>query len=708
VPAHPAHAGFAVVIEIGGRSLQRMLRALYADGLITHRFPVSLSLPVPGGGTVTIDGTLFLDVPQLTLAGSDADRMHIDLRCWGTLTARNASGASATGSVMMTASVLVSPAVTLTPDDAGPTLSFGLDASGAAFSAGPTLTVIGGSLGPAVDAFLSDPAVVSALQDLFLTQLAATPRAPIPLSFLGDLVLAPVKTVSIRVLDDVLAIAIDVTWDVIVAGLVPVYPAPVHNTAGDRAALADFRDGQDMAYVVNPSQVPIVFAAVTSTLRDQLPSDVTIDTFTLTVTDGALHVTGTAHAAEGSADFSFDVVPHLSQEEFQTWKEKLTFTLEHVDVDVHPAGWITAIQVFFGILTLGVLALGIDRIIDALRGNLVHQLAGQSPTAGDRNQQFFLGDGGPLVDLRIQTFRIERDGILSTLRVRPRLGKPRITGTSRIFTDGTAVRAQVHYAITVPADLLISDPLLRVAWQLRRLDSNITVDSVDAQIATAKSYRADVTLAGATDPPPMSLTCRLYRTLGSATENRFNQTVTLRATDPIDRRHPFVHWHAVVPLPSFVPGPDGALHKNGIPSVERTSKIHRTDLPWRCLFADQFSPDVTPVYLDQLPFPVTDLAGQRHRVCDYCFFGGPDKSVPLPLPAAAAPASATPPSAGPPSANPPAATPGSTPAPAPGSPPKHLPPAHLPRVPKPLPDPHHLPPRLQTPLDHLHLHPPLR
>lgn len=660
MPAPPAHAGYAAVIEIGGRALQRMLRALYADGRLTHHFPVSVTMDVPGSGAVTVDGTLFLDVPLLRLPAADDDRMQIDLRCWGTLTAHNDVAGSTSGAVMMTASVSVAPQATLTPDAAGPTLAFGLDSAGATFTAGPTLSLIGGTLGAGVDTLLDDPALSATLQDLFRAELAATPTAPIPLAFLGDLVLAPVKTVTVRVLDDLLAFAIDVRWDAVVAGLVPVYPAPVHNTSGDRSALQDFRAGQDMAYVVNPSQVPIVFAAVTSTLRDQLPADVSIDTFELTVVDGALHVAGTAHTEEGSADFSFDVVPHLSAERFLTWREKLTFTLERVQVGVHPAAWITAVQVFFGILTLGALALGIDRIIDAIRGNLVSQVAAQSPTGGDRNQQFFLGDGGPLVDLRIQTFRVRADGIVSTLRVRPRLGRPRLTGTSRIFRDDAAVRAQVHYAITRPADLLLSDPLLRVAWQLRRLDTDVVVDSVDAQIATAKSYRADAALSGASALPSMSLSVRLYRTLGDRTENLFNQTVRLRADDPLDRRHPFVHWHAVVPLPSFVPGPDGTLHKNGIPFAQRTSKIHRTDLPGRCLFADGFARDVRPDYLDELPFPESDLVTQRDRLCDYCFFGGPDKSVPLPLP----------------------------------------------KVPQrgPLPNLHHLPPRLQTPLAHLPLH----
>ena len=34
-------------------------------------------------------------------------------------------------------------------------------------------------------------------------------------------------------------------------------------------------------------------------------------------------------------------------------------------------------------------------------------------------------------------------------------------------------------------------------------------------------------------------------------------------------------------------------------------------------------------YLDQLPFPIADLMARRAEVCDYCFFGGPTRTVPL-------------------------------------------------------------------------------
>jgi hypothetical protein len=33
-------------------------------------------------------------------------------------------------------------------------------------------------------------------------------------------------------------------------------------------------------------------------------------------------------------------------------------------------------------------------------------------------------------------------------------------------------------------------------------------------------------------------------------------------------------------------------------------------------------------YMDALPFPLEELVARRAAVCDYCFFGGPDKNSP--------------------------------------------------------------------------------
>ena len=131
----------------------------------------------------------------------------------------------------------------------------------------------------------------------------------------------------------------------------------------------------------------------------------------------------------------------------------------------------------------------------------------------------------------------------------------------------------------------------------------------------------------------MALSCRVYRVLGANTENLFTKTVILRSQDRLQHEHPYVHWGGVVPLPAYIKRADGSLHRNGIASVDRISKIHRTDLPARCLFADAYGPVISPrgpSYVDRLPFDPHLLVLNRDKVCDYCFFGGPDKTSPLP------------------------------------------------------------------------------
>ena len=63
--------------------------------------------------------------------------------------------------------------------------------------------------------------------------------------------------------------------------------------------------------------------------------------------------------------------------------------------------------------------------------------------------------------------------------------------------------------------------------------------------------------------------------------------------------------------------------------MHRRSKTHRTDVPGGCLFVTPqgaTSGTIDYTYLDALPFPIADVARHRHRLCDYCFFGGPHKS----------------------------------------------------------------------------------
>jgi len=63
--------------------------------------------------------------------------------------------------------------------------------------------------------------------------------------------------------------------------------------------------------------------------------------------------------------------------------------------------------------------------------------------------------------------------------------------------------------------------------------------------------------------------------------------------------------------------------------VPKQSAIHRTAVPGRCSMLMRAAYKAKFLYLDELPFPVAELNNHRDELCEYCFFGGPDKTVPL-------------------------------------------------------------------------------
>jgi hypothetical protein len=108
-----------------------------------------------------------------------------------------------------------------------------------------------------------------------------------------------------------------------------------------------------------------------------------------------------------------------------------------------------------------------------------------------------------------------------------------------------------------------------------------------------------------------------------------NDTVLVEIVDPLDRTHPYVQWKRTRRVPNTVNYFWGQNEVSGYWLTERRSTIHRTALPGRCKFATRYSPKAALQYSDALPFPVEQLAAHRKKVCEYCFFGGPDKTQPI-------------------------------------------------------------------------------
>ncbi|MCA9686243.1 MAG: hypothetical protein KC457_29005, partial [Myxococcales bacterium] len=122
---------------------------------------------------------------------------------------------------------------------------------------------------------------------------------------------------------------------------------------------------------------------------------------------------------------------------------------------------------------------------------------------------------------------------------------------------------------------------------------------------------------------------RIYRPWGQSTQELCAGFFTLDVSDRLRRDVPFVRWKST---PCF----DLYTYRKGHPfrrlwrtqKETRQSRIHLTDPAHRCRFADAYPKELDRESLDYLvTLPVAPgEAGFRELVCDYCFYGGPDKS----------------------------------------------------------------------------------
>lgn len=128
--------------------------------------------------------------------------------------------------------------------------------------------------------------------------------------------------------------------------------------------------------------------------------------------------------------------------------------------------------------------------------------------------------------------------------------------------------------------------------------------------------------------------CRIYRPWGVATQEIWKGELTIKIEDRLHRDKPYVRWERKVFYKNYsakLNDPD----RTGLGWAEEWRKyaIHKTDPDERCRFADGYTKKLTKdelIYLDELPFSEKDIKKNLNQICEYCFFGGPDKVNPKP------------------------------------------------------------------------------
>ena len=200
-------------------------------------------------------------------------------------------------------------------------------------------------------------------------------------------------------------------------------------------------------------------------------------------------------------------------------------------------------------------------------------------------------------------------------------------------------RRDIPLSLTLRSDLAkLAGNNLMLVWQVTRNDTGATVvtatNRYDASPRNGPAIphhsEALYLVAGFT------VRCTATITLGGQVGEIWSGKQVLTIDDNLDRSHSFVEWG---PHTVFFPAPDYTIENPNYWTHTRRSRIHRTAVAARCRMLKLKAAAIaakekkgmgrTPLrYRDDLGFPWEDLVRHRKVLCEYCFFGGPDKIIP--------------------------------------------------------------------------------
>jgi hypothetical protein len=335
------------------------------------------------------------------------------------------------------------------------------------------------------------------------------------------------------------------------------------------------------------------------------------------------------------------------------------FNAESYDVNVSDPDWVTGIMVlalFTGINLIphsGAVMLAVAAVEETLLATLVGSLIGAeqdelTPAVLDSMTGFHSALQYKLPHTTYPKFSIRCEDVL----VRPENATAWFTLTTeaspaRIYiktapqSTGTGSIEQAQWSAVTLDPIVIKftsggalynpdDTRVRIKWQVHGNQIGILLLDTDVPIGDAGATQISIDHAANAYQAykKFIVRCRVYRPWDNQTDELFKQELDITILDKLDRTHPYVHWNHTVFYQGYsAKEGNPAREPLGWQTVSRKSHIHYTNAAKRCRFADAFSPDTEPVYLDTLPFPIGLADQHRDLVCPYCFFGGPDKHV---------------------------------------------------------------------------------
>jgi hypothetical protein len=647
------HGGFAAAGQIRGPTLQQLLMILHRAGQLPRSVAGPQVLPLnPGGaGSSTLEFDWFVDVPAIELDPANGGRIRSNVRLAGPLTISALGVDSAERQVRLELVVdadVLGSIVKVPPPDPSKQASFRVLATFSPVTVvSSKLTVTSGPPLPAVwTAFFAGPTFRLGLGLNLAKQLSAVPvglpseiTPALEAIHIGDTATATVTTI--------------VGLGFVTFGIDVVDPTAGIATAGNAADVVSFLSQSDLAAAVDPALTPALAKQMRTTTNDKIDSaDVT--SLSLTFGNAVFTVSGHAEADAGSADFSFDGEPILGRpawvevvdDEYGQYSvphdetDEIWVDITNMQLDSNLAWWAILSLVGGGALLSwagpagpAMLVQLVNDVIRGIEAELVDQAESQTLLLR-RTKSPLAGTQGPPVELTITSCQVFPDRMQSRALFTPDTDGPAyIQGPTSI--DALQLgKWHVYTLVPTVFDYDLGDPELRVRWQVRRVDTNAIVKTVEHPPGDPKSQTLKIRYAsfgaGHEAMNDFMISARVYRSGGGSDFDYLNVSLPVAIKDRLDRSRPYARWTHQVITPDVVVLGNGQTKRVGWRHLTRHSRVHRTDVPGRCLFVGSYTYDLDePEYLDALPFPIAELVAHRPEVCDYCFYGGPTKTEPL-------------------------------------------------------------------------------
>jgi hypothetical protein len=654
------HAGYATVISVGEDFVNGMLTAA-----ATLAPAPSFSLPsvvVIGGHTIGLEGTLTVVPPTVAFVANPGNLIGVTVGASGSVRLTDNGSNLVEVDITLTASVQVG----LTVNVSATSLALGIDVSSVSVTSVDVAVEFGPPLPPIYQDALQDGSLLvvlsNALQSITPSALTFTiPGASGTLSYtvLGVTAQVVVSDAIVIPLDGVLDVALDVAGytsgdPTLLVNLIttpgPSASAFIYDQYGNETFSAGlFRShsgfGINLAATVNAGfLVALINGPVNSLVAGITVSGVTINSLSVSIGEvesvigqsnlptnwwGSLSASIDGSYSSIGFTFNASVTPVGIESPSKFYWD---FTLVAYS---YSSPLLAILDVLFPIVpVIGPLVL--NSTIASLIANAIASL----PTVGFASQGTEPVPRVPgwniaysVADIALWDPEIDVY-VAAEVTGPPVLSPPppvfQLAATPHALTDPSPIPV----TLTV-SDAGLLDPLLglRISWTAVRDDTGATVLSQDTALsAAALTIEIDRWNGDLTYNDTWTVSCEVYRPADALLPRfgYFSQSVSAGVSDVVDRHHPYVHWdHVAWFHEPYGPPP---LKSHHFWTRSRHSRIHRTDLLIRCGILEMVFSQTqsSPEYLDGIAShgSFADVERWRHGVlCDYCFFGGPTRTV---------------------------------------------------------------------------------